>query len=142
MLNKTLQQFISEKPIPKDLYSIKFNCKNGNIGLRGVDSTNPYRKIEFCTPEELDYPIDRICNSSRSITLINVELDESIDVNTLSSVANKILNDYRANSYDVLLASFKGNAKDNSRRRRLDFKTARAILEEAILCIENTISLK
>ena len=46
--------------------------------------------------------------------------------------ANKILNDYRKATSDVLLTPFKGNNKIGKRRRRLDFKKAKEIVEKAI----------
>ena len=44
---------------------------------------------------------------------------------------NKILNDIRNKSHDLILSPFKGNMKNGVRRRRLDFYTCRAIIEKA-----------
>lgn len=46
--------------------------------------------------------------------------------------ANAIFSAYRRNTQDLLLAPFMGNNKDGVWRRRLDYATARAILEESI----------
>ena len=44
---------------------------------------------------------------------------------------NRLINDIRVKSSDVLLTPFKGNTKSGRRRRRLDFRLARAIMEIA-----------
>ena len=49
----------------------------------------------------------------------------------LIAKSNEILNVYREETSDALLSPFKGNRKDGTRRRRLDYSTARAILESA-----------
>ena len=116
---------------PSNNIDIVFNCKSGNIGLRGIDGQSPNDKIKFCLPSELDYALDKIKVSSRAITVIDVGL-KNADINQTINNANTILNNYRKDTGDVLLASFKGNNKANERRRRIDFKTARAILEKAV----------
>ncbi len=116
---------------PFNNIDIVFNCKNGNIGLRGIDGQSSNDKIKFCLPSELDYDLDKIKVSSRAITVIDVDL-KNADINQTINNANTILNNYRKDTGDVLLASFKGNNKANERRRRIDFKTARAILEQAV----------
>lgn len=116
---------------PKDIAEIemKFNCKTGNIGLRGIDGQSSNDRIKFCLPNELDYDLNKIKVSSRAITVI--DLKTSKNINNIINNANSILNEYRNETGDMLFASFKGNNKDNIRRRRMDFKTARAILEKA-----------
>ena len=44
---------------------------------------------------------------------------------------NEILYGIRKNSSDLLLTPFMGNTKSGKRRRRLDFRLARAIIEKA-----------
>ena len=53
-------------------------------------------------------------------------------MNLLAKQCNMILAEYRLDTSDINLSPFKGNAKDGTRRRRLDYKTARAIIEQAI----------
>ena len=48
-----------------------------------------------------------------------------------SEVANELLATYREKTQDVFMTSFKGLRADGKYRRRLDFKTARAILAKA-----------
>jgi hypothetical protein len=51
-------------------------------------------------------------------------------------IANKILNQWRLDTQDILLTAFKGVRADGLFRRRLDFKNARAILANALCEIE------
>lgn len=125
----TLKELLIFKKMPKNSVYINFNDKSGEIGIRCIDGVNNDNDIQFCLPGELNYNLDKISNSSRSITIVKIETDKDIDRVILK--ANEILNDYRLKTCDLLLAPFKGNQKNNVRRRRLDYKTARAILEEA-----------
>jgi hypothetical protein len=126
----SLDFFEKQRVRPKNLVKIKFNSIKGNIALRAVDTTDPLKKISFMKKEELDYNLNGIKNSSRLITIIDVpNINEKID--DFIKIANHILNGYRKNTADVIFSPFKGNSKDGTRRRRLDYLTARAILEEA-----------
>lgn len=120
----TLKQLKKHTKTPTNDINIKFNIKSGNIGLRAIDGTGD-NDICFCDPSDLDYPVDKIGTSSRAITIIKVDNGDIIDE------CNRILKEYRNDTYDMLLSPFKGNKKNGTRRRRLDFKTARAIIEEA-----------
>ena len=62
--------------------------------------------------------------------MINIQIEDKYK-NDLIKEANNILKELRKNTQDIILSPFKGNMKDGRRRRRLDFKTARAILENA-----------
>jgi len=126
----TLGDLQAKQPIPKNNHKIKFNLLSGNIALRAVDTTDPKRKIAFMKKEELDYDLSGIKNSSRLITIIDVKLDTDLD--SYIEKCNKILNKYREDTDDILLSPFKGNMKNGIRRRRLDYKTARAIMELAL----------
>ena len=108
---------------------ITFNDPNGNLGLRGVDGVLPYDSIHFCQPYDLQYKRD-IKESSRSITIINVEGVE-VDSTFLDAV-NFYLRKLRRDTHDVVLSPFKGNNKLGQRRRRLDYKWARKIIEKSM----------
>lgn len=130
----SLDRLISLKKEPLGKYTIDFNDNKGLIGIRCIDGTSENKKIEFCKPDELNYPIENIKVSSRSITVVNLKnlnLNES-SLEELIKELNLLLEKYREETSDALLAPFKGNMKNNKRRRRLDFATARAILEEGI----------
>ena len=105
---------------------MKFNDPNGRLGLRAIDSTIP--SISFVLGNTI--PSDKIKHSSRSLTRISV--DTNIDTTKLIDKANSILVKYRKETQDVFLTSFKGLRKDGKYRRRIDFKTARLIINKAI----------
>ncbi len=123
-----------------NIHKLKFNCLTGEIGLRAVDTTNPKRKIEFMKKELLDYDLAGIKHSSRLITIIDVELNYDLD--TYIKTCNDLLNKYREDTDDILLSPFKGNMKNGIRRRRLDYKTARAIMEIAFDMVGNKTEKK
>jgi len=111
-------------------YNITFNDPYGNLGLRGVDGIDKNDRIRFCRPEDLDYDLNNIKESSRAITLIDVE-GLKISDNFIEK-ANILLQTLRHRTHDVVLSPFKNNNKLGHRRRRLDFKWARKILEKAM----------
>jgi len=125
-----LDYFEKLRRTPRKLVDLKFNSPKGQIALRAVDTTNPQRPISFMKPEDIDYNITNIKHSSRLITVIELNAkDDAIE--KIITHSNKILFDFRKKTHDVLLSPFKGNKKNGERRRRLDYMTARAILEDA-----------
>lgn len=116
---------------PKNDYSIRFNVKNGKLALRAVDLTTSDKKIKFYEKRELNYDLSRIGNSSRLITIIDLNCSD-IDIKELVLECNRLLEDYRKRTKDITLSPFKGNTKEGKRRRRLDYKTARCIIEMAV----------
>ncbi len=119
------------KMTPKNNYSIRFNIKEGKIALRAVDLTTNDKKIQFYETKDLNYKLSKIKNSSRLVTIIDLDCSD-IDIRNLVKECNRLLNDYRKKTKDVVLSPFKGNTKEGVRRRRLDYKTARCIIEMAI----------
>lgn len=122
--------FESMRKIPRKNIDIKFNTLNGQIALRAVDATGLEKPIQFMKPENIDYDLSTIKVSSRLITLIALKI-KPCSVERVIDCSNKLLLDFRKRTSDVLLSPFKGNKKNGERRRRLDYQTARAILEEA-----------
>ena len=119
--------------LPQNILDIKFNDKTGWLALRAVDSTDDKNWIHFDFKEAIKYDWDNnIKISSRHMSLINLDVPFSCRSNFIYT-ANKIINQIRQESCDVLLTPFKGNTKSGVRRRRLDFKLARAVLEMAYL---------
>jgi hypothetical protein len=109
---------------------IKFNDKKGWLGLRGVDSQIK-KRINFDFKENIDYDWEnKIKVSSRALSLISVDVPEDKKKSFIEA-SNAILNKIREETNDVILTPFKGNTKNQKRRRRLDFKLARSILETA-----------
>src|SRR3989344_8933926 len=117
--------------IPKKNTYMKFNCPKGQIALRAVDTTNPAKSIAFMLPGEMDYDLTTIKHSSRLITVIEIKTTNNEAINKIIKHSNKLLSDFRKKTNDVLLSPFKGNKKNGERRRRLDYVTARAFLEDA-----------
>ena len=116
---------------PKNDYLIRFNVKNGKLALRAVDLTTNDKKIKFYEKKELNYDLSRVGNSSRLITIIDLDCSD-LDIKELVKECNRLLEDYRFKTKDVTLSPFKGNTKEGKRRRRLDYRTARCIIEMAI----------
>lgn len=127
----TLEYFESLRLTPKNDIKIKFNSPAGWLALRAVDTTNPNEKIKFDFKNNIEYDWEKgIKVSSRLLTLIDVVVP---DVNREEFIieCNRILNNIRIQTSDVILSPFKGNMKNGKRRRRLDYKTARSIIEKA-----------
>lgn len=129
----TLDELYKYKKTPKNSLALAFNDRKGEIGIRCIDGVSVNNSICYAKPEKLNYDLNKISNSSRSITVVGIETDRPIE--KIISMANEILYDYRDKTKDLLLCAFKGNQKDNTRRRRLDFATARAIMEEAVVSV-------
>lgn len=104
---------------------LKFNDPSGTLGLIAIDDTER-ESIRFLRGEEIDEKEIKI--SSRSKTRIS-GLDK-VDEKILQSL-NRTLHEYRKQTEDVFLTSFKGLRKDGKYRRRLDWKTAKKIIAAA-----------
>jgi len=125
----TLGELNNKDKFPNKKAKITFNDQNGNIGLRGIDGKQS-DQIDFCEPEALKYK-KKMKASSRLISLIDVPGAYGKE-KYLVDTCNKILEKYRKDTHDLLMAPFKGNNKNGKRRRRIDYGTARAIIEEAL----------
>ncbi|MCQ2965813.1 MAG: hypothetical protein MJ250_03630 [Alphaproteobacteria bacterium] len=128
----TLSDIFKIRIEPQNTKKISFNDLNGWLGLRAVDNTDDKTFIKFDFKENINYDwANKIKISSRHITLIDVDVPIE-QRQKLIDRANLLLNQIRQQSADVLLTPFKGNTKKGIRRRRLDFRLARAIIEKAI----------
>ena len=130
LLIGSLEYFEKLRLKPHSSVPFRFNDVNGPIALRAVDTTDPKKPISFMRKERLVYNPAGIKHSSRLITIIQTNFS-SAKLDALIKRSNVILADFRKKTQDVLLSPFKGNRKDGLRRRRLDYATARAILETA-----------
>ena len=118
----TLRELEKNLPKSNNKISMRFNAPNGNVGLIAIDNTKR-PSIRFCEPADLNgYEVSGAC---RSITRIEVEGDVNI------SSLNDCLREFRKRTHDVLLTSFKGLRKDGKYRRRLDWYTAKRIINHA-----------
>ena len=130
------------RPIPQHIVDMKFNDKKGWLGLRAIDLTDPKNMICFDYKDNIDYDWEAgIKVSSRLYSLIDINIDYS-QRNDFIKQANNLLSSLRNTSKDVILSPFKGNMKNGMRRRRLDFKTARAILEQAYMQLKGSENVK
>ena len=101
--------------------NVKFNSPNGNLGFISFDNTVE-NSIRFCKVSELeDYNVK---GTNRMITIIDTEADVSIDR------LNERLENFRADTHDMLIGSFRGIRKDGMYRRRLDWSVARGIIHQ------------
>jgi len=117
-----------EKKLPKGDKNIdmKFNHKDGKLGLIAIDNTlEP--SIRFCKGNEINP--DKIKTSSRSITRISIDCD----IDKLIKDLNETLSEFRKETYDIFLTPFKGLRKDLKYRRRLDYSLARSIINQCFL---------
>ncbi len=114
---------------PINSINIRFNKLSGQIALRAVDMPNPSKRIQFMRKDQLEYDLKWIKDSSRLITIISID-DKTIDIDKYVNNCNLYLNEFRLQCNDILLSPFKWNDKNWNRRRRLDYKTARAIMEK------------
>ena len=108
-----------------------FNSPDGWLAVRCVDSSSEERMLEFTLKEDMDYDWDGgIKVSSRLMTLVDIDVPVASRAEFIGK-CNGILQELRENSHDVILSPFKGNMKSGRRRRRLDYRTCRAIIEKA-----------
>jgi hypothetical protein len=120
-LKKELAQILANSA-PKNC-EIKFNDKNGNIGLCAIDNTR-VPSIAFIDAQLV--PSQKIKVSSRHLTRILVK--EKVDLDLL----NKKLARIREFTQDFFLTPFRGLRKDGKFRRRLDFQLARKIIVSSL----------
>jgi hypothetical protein len=126
-----LETLDSFRIFPEKKIRIKFNDIGGWLGIRGVDSTNPDVRIKFDFKEKIDYDWNNnIKISSRHFTLVSFDLPKNMRQKFIDE-SNYLLEELRDKTSDLILAPFKGNTRKGVRRRRLDFLTARAIIEIA-----------
>jgi hypothetical protein len=104
----------------------RFNDKNGLLGLHAVDNAKE-NSIYFLHGDVI-HP-DSIKISSRAITKIGSPYLDTNNIESFIESANAHLAEYRTATCDIFMTPFKGLRKDNLYRRRLDFKTARLILD-------------
>lgn len=116
---------------PNKSVKMSFNDPNGWLGVRCVDSTDPNDLLHFDFKENINYDWEHgIKVSSRLFTLISIDVPIT-KRNKFILKCNEILKELRTRSKDIVLSPFKGNMKNGVRRRRLDFMTCRAIIEQS-----------
>ena len=120
---------------PTNSVAMRFNDLDGWLAVRCVDTTNPGDTLRFAFKDEIAYDWEKgIKSSSRLLTLIDISVPVE-KRRPLIAECNRLLNDLRRRSHDIVLSPFKGNMKNGVRRRRLDFQTCRAIVEQAYAAV-------
>lgn len=120
----------AQRLIPNNQLEILFNKPDGRLALKAVDGVRPDDRIRFLVASEFAYSSD-IKHSSRLMTRIEIPVLSDTQLCSLVDAANQELDGFRTRTRDVLLSPFKGNTHTGTRRRRLDYFTARALLENA-----------
>jgi len=117
----------------------RFNDPDGTISILCVDGTKG-DSIRFDVGQTVGR--DEIKVSSRTRT--RVSLDGLTDAEALPLIAecNRRLAEYRKASEDVFMTSFKGVRSDGRYRRRLDFETARRILDASLDAVRESFPCK
>ena len=129
-----IKELSAFKPVPANVnFNIIFNSPFGDIGLRAIDGTSG-ASIRFCSGDEI--PSDKIKHSSRSLTRISIIPNLTVEQQAeLIQHCNATIANYREKTSDVFMTSFKGLRKDGKYRRRIDFVTARHILQGGLECV-------
>ena len=104
----------------------QFNNANGDIGIVCCDGK--INKIRFVKGEEINIEIK---GSNRFLVRIS-GLPEDVDIDSFILKCNSILEQYRYNTKDIFLNSFKGLRSDGTYRKRIPFKIVRSILTCAL----------
>ena len=111
-------------------YRIKFNVKNPNIRIIGFDGVKNKDCIKFVSVKDFKqvYNLNKIKKSSRVYYTAKIE-NFVFDHNFISSL-NIELSKIRKNMKSISLSPFKGYNEKSKTRRRLDFATARFIINK------------
>ena len=117
-----LNVLIKEIPEPKTKKDIIFNDPRGELGFISFDNTKA-PSIRFCNGKDINH--HEIKQSSRFITKIGGDFNE---VDVLVEKLNKAINNFRFNTKDLFLTTFKGLRNDGSYRRRMEYKLARCFI--------------
>ena len=130
-LVNTLEKIQNIRIEPNHTIKITFNTLKGWLGLRAIDSTDDKTFICFDYKDNFEYDWEsNIKVSSRHFSLIDIDVPDK-HRGAFINRCNEIIKKVRIDSSDILLTPFKGNTKKGVRRRRLDFRLARAIMEIA-----------
>lgn len=101
--------------------SLQFNRPDGQLGLHGIDNTRE-PSIRFCRGDLMR----RAKPSDRLITRIGGDFP---NINDMVDELNVALSKFRTTTHDIFLAPFKGLRADGRYRRRLDYQTARGLIQ-------------
>lgn len=131
-INSKISNFFNDK---EHDYSIKYHNPEGNIGLIAIDATDSTKQIRFTygtniLSEDVN-PESRLRTRFSIYKKNGKPLTENQNKKLIEKL-NKELFKYRKISNDVTLTAFKGMRNDGSYRRRLDFTTAKKIIDKTL----------
>lgn len=112
---------------------ISFNKPNGQFALKAVDGTSADDRIRFIKSADFQYSRDKIKNSSRLLTYLDIPNIHDSEIEDFIKKANKNIEEMRLKTSDLIFSPFKGNNKIGKRRRRLDYTLARIIIEKTLI---------
>ena len=108
-------------PQAKGSIPLSFNQPDGALGLVAIDNSKK-PSIRFCKGEELSHY--HIRHSSRSISRISgLRITDKV-----IKKLNRSLNEFRQDTHDIFLTTFKGLRADGKYRRRIEYRLAREII--------------
>lgn len=126
---------IKNKNFGDNTYPLKFNDKDGEISLFAIDN-NKEDSIYFDLGDKI--PVEKVKETSRSYSRIKLPFEfTKEDICDIIKVSNNILAQFRSDTHDIFITSFKGLRKDGYYRRRLDFTQAKQILSHSIDIVRN-----
>lgn len=127
-LKQLSKKDISFTKTKKTDYQIIFHRLSGQVGFIATDATSSLKKMKMVTSDNI--PDDQVNNFARlRLRILILKGDKPIKVNSLFiNKFNKFLENYRHETKDVFLTSFKGLRDDGFYRRRMSFSKLRNIL--------------
>ena len=128
-IGKYNKNLIWYRVIDHGIYKWKFNDPQGEIGIWAIDNTTS-NTIKFLLGNKID--ASNVKSTSRSNTRVSPIGFKVKNLDLFCEKCNDCLEWYRSCTNDIFMTSFKGLRSDGKYRRRLDFKTVRCILNQAL----------
>ena len=112
----------------KSNYEILFHQLSGQFGFIATDATSALKKMKMVTGDFI--PDDQVSNSARlRLRILILKNNKPIKVSSLFiKNFNEFLENYRQETGDVFLTSFKGLRDDGLYRRRMSFVKLKMLL--------------
>jgi hypothetical protein len=125
-IGKYNKNLIWYRVIDHGIYKWKFNDPQGEIGIWAIDNTTS-NTIKFLLGNKID--ASNVKSTSRSNTRVSPIGFKVKNLDLFCEKCNDCLEWYRSCTNDIFMTSFKGLRSDGKYRRRLDWGTARGIME-------------
>ena len=128
----TYQSLSQLNQLSSYLTKLKFNDPSGPLGLYACDNT---KSPSICFVKGTEIEAHRIKGTSRAITRISGESLSILSKKRLNRFivqCNRNLNQWRSQTHDIFLTSFKGLRDDGLYRRRLDWNNAARLIKHTL----------